>query len=149
MELPNPYNTPEAQPPINELTEEVREKYEADLDGTLALKLPKPKSKEEEEQKVMKFLDGLKKLLSREDNWTFIMPLSLSLEYCAKCQTCNDACPIYLSNRRNEIYWPTFRSEVLRRIVNKLLPWWRKRVGYHTIPQFSPTALKYLGKDEV
>ena len=37
MELPNPYITPEAQPAINELTEEVREKYEADLDGKEAL----------------------------------------------------------------------------------------------------------------
>ena len=49
------------------------------------------------------------------------MPLSLSLEYCAKCQTCSDACPIYVSSGKKEIYRPTFRAEVLRRIVNKYI----------------------------
>ena len=121
MELPYPYNTPESQPPLKKLTEEVREKFESDLDGHLALKLPKPKNKEEEEQLVNKFLDGLRKLLSKENNWTFLMPLMLSLEYCAKCQTCSDACPIYLSSGKKEVYRPTFRSEVIRRIVNKYI----------------------------
>ena len=121
MKLPYPYDTPESQPSLKPLTDEVREKYECGLDGHLALKLPQPKSKEEEEQLVNKFLDGLRKLLSKENNWTFLMPLSLSLEYCAKCQTCSDACPIYVSSGKKEIYRPTFRAEALRRIVNKYI----------------------------
>jgi len=121
MPLPYPYDTPDAQPPLKKLTDEQKEKYESDLDGFLALKLPKPETKEEEERLVRQFLGGLKKLLSRENNWTFLMPLLMSLEYCAKCQTCNDACPVYISSGKKEIYRPTYRSEVLRRIVNKYL----------------------------
>ncbi|MBW1678864.1 MAG: (Fe-S)-binding protein, partial [Deltaproteobacteria bacterium] len=121
MELPYPYNTPESQPPLKELTKEVREKFESDLDGHLAVKIPKPESKDEEERLVNQFLEGLKKLLSKENNWTFLMPLTLSLEYCAKCQTCNDACPIYVASGKKDIYRPTFRAEVLRRIVNKYI----------------------------
>jgi len=121
MKLPCPYDTPESQPSLKPLTDAVREKYECDLDGYMAIKIPRPKSKEEEEQLVHKFLDGLRKLLSKENNWTFLMPLTLSLEYCAKCQTCSDACPIYVSSGKKEIYRPTFRAEALRRIVNKYI----------------------------
>jgi len=119
MELPFPYNKPEEYPPLKQLTEEVRGKFESDLDGHLAVKILKPESKEEEERLVNQFLDGLKKLLTKENNWTFLMPLTLSLEYCAKCQTCNDACPIYVASGKEDIYRPTFRAEVLRKIVNK------------------------------
>ena len=121
MKLPYPYDTPESQPSLKPLTDEAREKFECGLDGHLALKLPRPKSKEEEDRLVNKFLDGLRKLLSKENNWTFLMPLSLSLEYCAKCQTCSDACPVYVSSGKKEIYRPTFRAEALRRIVNKYI----------------------------
>ena len=48
MELPFPYNNREEYPPLKELTEEVREKFESDLDGHLAVKILKPESKEEE-----------------------------------------------------------------------------------------------------
>ncbi|WAC08322.1 MAG: (Fe-S)-binding protein [Thermodesulfobacteriota bacterium] len=121
MKLPNPYDTPEAQPPLKSLSDEVREKFECDLDGFMAIKIIRPKSREEEERLVNKFLDGLRKLLSKENNWTFFMPLMLSLEYCAKCQTCSDACPIYVSSGKNEVYRPTFRSEALRSIVDKYI----------------------------
>jgi len=121
MPLPYPYDKPDAQPPLKKLTDEQKETYESDLDGFLALKLPRPKTREEEEQLVAQFLEGLKKLLSRENNWTFLMPLMMSLEYCAKCQTCNDACPVYIASGKNEIYRPTYRSEVLRKIVNKYI----------------------------
>jgi len=127
MKLPPPYDTPDAQPPLKPLPDNVREKFECDLDGFMAIKIPRPQSKEEEERLVNKFLDGLRKLLSKENNWTFFMPLMLSLEYCAKCQTCSDACPIYLSSGKNEVYRPTFRSEALRRIVNKYI---RKKGGF-------------------
>lgn len=119
--LPPPYDHPEDIPPIEELTEEQRQRYEASLDGVLAIGIPKPKSREEGERLVQGFLSGLKKLLSPEDNWTFLQPLAYSLEYCAKCQICNDACPIYTESGRKEIYRPTYRSEVLRRIVGRYI----------------------------
>lgn len=119
--LPYPYDKPDATQPIKPLTEEQKDKYEASLDGILALAIPKPKSKEEEEKLVASFLNGLRKLLSKENNWTFLQPLILSLENCAKCQTCSDACPIYLASGRQEIYRPTYRSEILRRIKKKYL----------------------------
>ncbi|MFH0766222.1 MAG: (Fe-S)-binding protein, partial [Calditrichota bacterium] len=39
--------------------------------------------------------------------------------HCAKCQTCVDACPIYEASGYNDIYRPTYRSEVFRRLVQK------------------------------
>lgn len=121
MKLPYPYDQPDREPPLKQLTEEQRTKYEASLDGVLAIGIPKPKSKEEEEEFVEKFLSGLKKLLSRENNWVFLQPLTLSLEYCLKCQTCSEFCPIYVSSGKQEIYRPTFRSEVFRRIIGRYL----------------------------
>ena len=44
MKLPYPYDTPESQPPLKPLTDAVREKYECDLDGFMAIKIPRPKS---------------------------------------------------------------------------------------------------------
>src|SRR4030042_6725192 len=103
------------------LTKEQRNEYECSLDGVVALRLLKPRTKEEENKLVQSFLNGLRKLLSKENNWTFLQPLLLSLDYCAKCQTCSEACPIYLASGRQEIYRPTYRSEVLRRLVNKYM----------------------------
>ncbi len=37
MKLPYPYDTPESQPSLKPLTDEVRGKYECDLDGHLAI----------------------------------------------------------------------------------------------------------------
>jgi len=106
---------------VKSLTKEQRNDYECSLDGVVALRLLKPKTKEEENKLVQSFLDGLRKLLSKENNWTFLQPLLLSLDYCAKCQTCSGACPIYLASGRQEIYRPTYRSEVLRQIKEKYL----------------------------
>ena len=72
-------------------------------------------------RRVINRNNRLKKLLEPENNWTFLQPLLLSLEYCVKCQTCNDACPVYTESGEKEIYRPTYRSEVLRRMVNKYL----------------------------
>ena len=94
---------------------------EASLDDTVAIGIPKPASKEEEEALVLQFLSGLKKLFEKENNWTFLQPLLLSMEHCARCQTCSDACPVYEMSGRQEIYRPIFRSEVLRRIYQKYL----------------------------
>lgn len=118
LPLPPPYDEPR---PLKELTEEQRQRYEASLDGIVGLGVTKPANAQEEEEFVAKFLSGLKKLLSKENNWTFIQPLLHSLDYCVKCQLCNDSCPAYLSSGKQEIYRPTFRPEVLRRIINKYL----------------------------
>jgi hypothetical protein len=67
---------------ITPLTDEQKEKWEHSLDGVSALNLPKPQTKEEEEKLVQAFLNGLEKLLSKEDNWTFLRPFKMSLEYC-------------------------------------------------------------------
>jgi Fe-S oxidoreductase len=106
---------------IRPLTDEQKNRVEHNLDGVSALGIIKPKSKSEEDKWVQAFLSGLKKLLSQNDNWTFWQPLIQSLESCVRCQTCSDACPIYLSSGKQEIYRPTYRGEVLRRIIKKYI----------------------------
>jgi len=86
------------------------------LDDTQALDLPQPTTPEEEDALVRAFLSGLEKLFTRENNWTFLQPLLLSMEHCAHCQTCSDACHIFESSGREELYRPTFRSEIFRRL---------------------------------
>jgi Fe-S oxidoreductase len=119
--LPYPYDQQDSAPPFQQLTNEQKARYESSLDGVSAIGLPKPASKEEEDRLVEKFLIGLKKLLSADDNWTFLQPLVLSVENCTKCLNCSEACPIYVSSGRQEIYRPNYRSEVLRRIIQKYL----------------------------
>ena len=121
MPLPPPYDRLEDQPGWKGLTGAQRDKFDASLDGFIAVGFPKPATSEEEEKLVESFLSGLQKLLSKENNWTFLQQLTLSLEHCAKCQTCNDACPIYEASGQNDLYRPTYRSEVLRRIIAKYI----------------------------
>lgn len=121
MPLPSPLDQPGRNPPISPLSENQKKNYECALDGVSALTLPIPKSKEEEDKLVKRFLGGLRKLLSQDDNWGFWEPLVQSLGSCVRCQTCNDACQIYLSSGKQEIYRPTFRAEVLRRLINKYI----------------------------
>ncbi|MBI4863529.1 MAG: (Fe-S)-binding protein [Candidatus Riflebacteria bacterium] len=119
--LPPPYDQAAALPKWKELTKEAKERFACNLDGVVALGLPKPKDAAEEQATVDRFVSGLKKLLTKENNWTFLQPLVLSLEYCAKCQSCNDSCPIYTASGSNDLYRPTYRSEVWRRLVHKYL----------------------------
>jgi Fe-S oxidoreductase len=119
MPLPPPYDKNEAPSDFKKLTEDQQERLVNNLDGFVALALPKPKNKEEEKKYIEQFISGLQKLLNKEDNWTFLQPLLLSLDYCARCQTCSDACPIYLASGKNDLYRPTYRSEIFRRLVNK------------------------------
>ncbi len=119
--LPPPYDKPEELPGVKPLTSEQQQRLVNNLDGFSALALPQPKGKEEEEKYVRQFLSGLKKLLNKENNWTFLQPLLLSLEYCARCQTCSDACHVYLASGKNELYRPTYRSEIFRRIIDKYM----------------------------
>ena len=119
MPLPYPYNTPDNQFSLKPMTESARQNLECDLDGTTAIQIPRPKTRAQEEELVRKFINGVRKLFSPNNNWTFLQPLLLRLDYCAKCQACAEACPIYISSGREEIYRPTYRSEVFRRIVKK------------------------------
>ncbi len=119
--LPHPYDNPEKDPAMRELSQDQKGRYESSLDGVVGVSIPKPQSKAEEELYVRKFLTGLSKLFEKENNWTFLQPLYHSLEYCVKCQICNDSCPVYVASGRKEIYRPTFRPEVLRRIIDKYI----------------------------
>ncbi|MCE5283380.1 MAG: (Fe-S)-binding protein [Deltaproteobacteria bacterium] len=118
--LPPPYEdfNQATIPPLNQ--EKVKH-IETSLDDTVAIGIPKPASKEEEEALVRRFLSGLQKLFEEKNNWTFLQPLLLSMEHCAKCQTCSNACPVFEMSGRKEIHRPIFRAEVLRRIWRKYL----------------------------
>jgi Fe-S oxidoreductase len=118
MPLPGEELT-EGKPAVKPLSDAQKSNYECSLDGVSALTLPKPQTKEEEDKLVKSFLDGLEKLFSKDDNWTFLQPLTLSLDYCAKCLACSEECPVYVASGRQETYRPNYRSEVLRRVVKK------------------------------
>jgi Fe-S oxidoreductase len=117
--LPPPYDEIDNQPEWKEIKSEQKENIVCNLDGVVACSLPQPKNEAEEEEIVAKFLAGLRKLLTRENNWVFLQPLMLTLEYCAKCQSCVDACHTYQMSGKNDLYRPTYRAEVWRRLVNK------------------------------
>jgi Fe-S oxidoreductase len=119
MPLPPPYDDSSTEREWTPLSAQVLENYECSLDNTCAVSLPQPKTKAEEEELVGKFVSGLEKLFEREDNWTFLQPLLLTMEHCAKCQTCSDACHIFEASGRNELYRPTFRTEIVRRLYFK------------------------------
>jgi Fe-S oxidoreductase len=118
--LPPPYEDFNQKTLMPLALEKIRN-VEASLDDTVAIGIPRPASREEEDALVLQFLTGLKKLFEKENNWTFLQPLLLSMEHCARCQTCAAACPIYEMSGHQEIYRPIFRSEVLRRIYRKYL----------------------------
>lgn len=113
---------------------------DAPLDGALAVGIPKPASPEEEEELVRRFLSGLEKLLSEEGNWAFLQPLVLSLDNCMKCQTCIEACPIYVASGRQDIYRPTLRSEIFRRIAQE-----HARPGVKTLAKLKGEGVKLNG----
>ena len=116
--LPPPFDKLEDEPWMAQLADEVQAKFTC-LDDTIALNIPKPTSPEEEDRLVNAFLSGLRRLFSEADNWTFLQPLLFSVEHCARCQTCSDACHIFEESGKNELYRPSFRSEILRRIYFK------------------------------
>ena len=117
--LPLPLSDPAHTPAWKPLSEQIRGKCECLLDDTCAVAIPKPKTPEEEAALVGKFVSGLEKLFTRENNWTFLQPLLLTMEHCARCQTCSDACHIFEASGNNELYRPTYRSEIVRRLYRK------------------------------
>jgi Fe-S oxidoreductase len=116
--LPPPFDRIDEDPPIRPLSDAAREKY-AVLDDTIAVNIERPATKEAEQAMVNAFLSGLEKLFSVADNWTFLQPLEMSMEHCARCQTCSESCHIFEESGHNELYRPTYRSEILRRIYFK------------------------------
>ncbi len=131
--LPPPFDNLDLHPQFRKLSDEVKEKTETDLDGVSAIKFPRPETEGEKKELVEKFLSGLQKLFVKENNWGFMQPLSLTMEYCAKCQTCSGACPIYNESGKQDIYRPTFRADILRRLhknyVQKGGRFWAKVSG--------------------
>jgi Fe-S oxidoreductase len=116
--LPPPFDRIDEDPAIRPLSEAAREKY-AVLDDTIAVNIERPATKDGEQAMVNAFLSGLEKLFNVSDNWTFLQPLEMSMEHCARCQTCSEACHIFEESGHNELYRPTYRSEILRRIYFK------------------------------
>ena len=119
MPLPAPLDSPEKRPSSAALPAQVKSLYECGLDDTCAVNIPKPKTRDEEDQLVARFLSGLDKLFSKENNWAFLQPLLLTMEHCTGCQTCAEACHVFEGSGRNELYRPTFRTEILRRLYFK------------------------------
>ncbi len=117
--LPPPLDDPAALPAFSSLSDQARERYDGALDGTIALNLPVPSGPDEERTLVARFLAGLDKLFERENNWMFLEPLVLTMEHCAKCQTCSEACHVFEAAGGEDIYRPTFRAEILRRLYFK------------------------------
>ncbi len=119
MPLPAPLDKPADDRPWALLSGQAKARFECGLDDTCAVSVPKPATHDEELDLVRKFLAGLDKLFTRENNWTFLQPLVLTMEHCAKCQTCADSCHIYEASGRNDLYRPTYRTEIVRRLYFK------------------------------
>lgn len=105
--------------PWAEIPEETKEKYACVLDDTCVLQIPRPKTKEAEDELVRKFLNGMEKLFSKDNNWTFLAMLETSMEHCAKCNTCAEACHLYEASGQHDMYRPLYRSEIFRRIYKQ------------------------------
>jgi Fe-S oxidoreductase len=119
MPLPPPLDDPAKEGAWTPLSVQAKEKYECLLDDTCAVNVPRPKTQSEERDLVQRFLSGLDNLFTKENNWAFLQPLLLTMEYCAKCQTCSQACHVFEASGNNELYRPTYRSEVMRRLYFK------------------------------
>ncbi|MEJ2080316.1 MAG: (Fe-S)-binding protein [Acidobacteriota bacterium] len=116
--LPPPFDRIDEEPPFKELSDTAQEHY-VQLDDTIALNIPLPQTPEEEKVLVDRFLSGLEKLVTKENNWTFLEPLMISLEHCARCQSCSEACHVYEESGRHPLYRPSYRAEILRRLYFK------------------------------
>ena len=121
--LPPPYDEVDAAALWKELATE-----SAMLDGAAALALARPADEADEARMRAAFASGAARLVDPDDNWAFLQPLTLTLEGCVHCQTCADACPVFLGSGRQELYRPTYRSDVLRDAVRRSRPrrWWRR-----------------------
>ncbi len=117
MKLPVDFEEKEWEP----LSDDLKENFAPILDDTMILAFPRPKTKEEEEEIVNKFLSGLRKLFTDNENWTFISILETSMEHCAQCNTCSAACHLFEASGENEMYRPNYRAEILRRLYKQYI----------------------------
>lgn len=120
--LPPPYDAIDSAALWKDLSAEKRSAGCGSLDGVCALSARPPADAAGETRLVEGFKTGLKKLLSEDDNWTFLQPLALTLDNCTHCQTCAEACPIFVGSGRNEAYRPTVRADALRRLAARYGP---------------------------
>ncbi|UWG98405.1 (Fe-S)-binding protein [Dehalobacter sp. DCM] len=119
MVLSAPYDKEGMEPDLKEPKDSWKTKFCASLDGFIALDtLVRPSTSEEEDEFVQKFINGLAKLFADSNN-NFLQPLQLTMDYCAKCNTCSEACHVFEATNRHELYRPIFRSEVFRKIYKK------------------------------
>ena len=119
MPLSFPYDQPGMEPEMPIVKPEWKEKYCTSLDGCVALDtLQRPQTEAEEVEFVQKFLNGLEKIFTDANNGV-LQPLYLSFEYCAKCDTCSDACHVFKASGENELFRPIFRSDALRKIYKR------------------------------
>jgi Fe-S oxidoreductase len=109
----------DAEPPVKPPPESWLEKYDLSLDWHSPVGVPKPKTDQEKAELVRRFLSGLGKLFDPQNNWTFLKILRLTTDYCMRCQTCSEACHIFVASGQQEIYRPTYRSEILRRLYRQ------------------------------
>ena len=117
--LPAPYDANGLEPDFKSPKPEWAETNCCSVDGMCAIDtMKRPETKAEEEELCRKFLAGLEKLFE-DANGTYMQPLSLTMEYCAKCNTCSEACHIYLATNGDEAYRPIFRADVLRKLYKK------------------------------
>ncbi|MDR2850845.1 MAG: (Fe-S)-binding protein [Desulfovibrio sp.] len=105
--------------PWKPVTDEQRNTTACILDDVCVLNIPKPKDRAEEEALVNKFVAGMRKLFTTENNWPFLPMLETSMDYCAQCNSCSDACHLYEMSGGHEMYRPNFRSEIFRRIYKQ------------------------------
>lgn len=121
MPLPVPLESPEKDHPWVPVSEQCKAKYECGLDDTCAVNIPKPKTPEEEKQLVARFLSGLDKLFSKENNWMFLQPLLLTMEHCTGCQTCADSCHVFEASGKNSSAAPSCRIAVRNCLLDSLV----------------------------
>ena len=114
-----PLDALENGPTLDAPSEQWLETYNFSLDGYSDFAIPKPETQSEKDSFVGAFLDGLGKLFDPQSNWTFLKAFKLSMDYCMHCQSCSEACHVFLASGRREIYRPTFRSEVFRRVYQR------------------------------
>ena len=101
--MPLPGDTEFGDKEWEPLPDSTTDKYACILDDVNILQIPRPKTKEEVEELVNKFLEGMRKLFEKESNWTFLAMLDTTMEHCAQCNTCSDACHLYEASGHNEM----------------------------------------------
>ena len=105
--------------PWKVITDAQKQQFCCLLDDINVLLIPVPQTKAEEEELVNRFIDGVRKLFTPENNWTCLAMLDTTMDYCAQCNSCSAACHLYEMSGEHEMYRPNFRSELFRRIYKQ------------------------------